>query len=685
MNTSNGINIGRLIIRVIAVFNGTKLRNFIFFSTVITYFCNFALPFLVNRVVVMDDNVSYSILDRIDSPDDVKKLNIDELKTLCEQLRSYIINVLSTNPGHLASSLGTIELIVALHYIFDIPNDTLVFDVGHQAYAHKVLTGRREEFKNIRKLNGLSGFPKRSESIYDSFGTGHASTSVSASLAMALADKINKRDNSFHIAVIGDGSMTGGMAFEALNQAGATNANLLVILNDNGISIDSKVGAMSQYFTQITSSPKYNKVKNQIWNALGGNTSTYNTHRTILRSILLFFKNIFSGKSNFFEALHIRYFGPIDGNDLPTLLSTIEKLKKIPGPKLLHIITTKGKGLPIAEHNPTIYHAPGVFDAKTGIRENNKGSEDEPLKLSEVFGKTVVELATKYDNIVAITPAMLTGSCLNEMQNKFPERTFDVGIAEEHAVTLAAGFATRNIRPFCCIYSSFLQRSFDQIIHDIALQNLAVTLCIDRAGLVGEDGSTHHGVFDLSYLNMIPNLIISAPKDEIELRNLMYTSLSVNQPFAIRYPRGKGFVKDWHQDFQTIEIGKSEEIYKGNNVAVLFIGTIGQECKQAVDELREEGKQVGLYYFRFLKPLDTDMLKHIFSTYNNIITVEDGVKIGGFGWSVENYARENNYKQNISVLGIEDKFIDQGSVSQLKKLCGIDKDSIKQKILNLSL
>ncbi len=633
----------------------------------------------------MDENIRYSILDKINSPDDVKKLNIDELKTLCEQLRSYIIDVLSTNPGHLASSLGAIELIVALHYVFNVPNDTLVFDVGHQAYAHKVLTGRRGQFKDIRKLNGLSGFPKRSESPYDSFGVGHASTSVSASLAMALADKINKRDDSFHIAVIGDGSMTGGMAFEALNQAGATNANLLVILNDNGISIDSKVGAMSQYFTQITSSPKYNKVKNQIWNALGGNTNTYNKHRTILRSMLLSFKNLFSGKSNFFEALHIRYFGPIDGNDLPTLITTIEKLKKISGPKLLHIITTKGKGLPIAEHNPTIYHAPGVFDAKTGIIENNTNSKDEPLKIAEVFGKTIVELASKYDNIVAITPAMLTGSCLNEMRAKFPQRTFDVGIAEEHAVTLSAGFATRNIRPFCCIYSSFLQRSFDQIIHDIALQNLAVTLCIDRAGLVGEDGATHHGVFDLAYLNMIPNMIISAPKDEIELRNLMFTSLSTDKPFAIRYPRGKGFVKNWHQDFQTIEIGKSEQIYKGKRTAVLFIGTIGNECIQAVDELRQEGIDVGLYYFRFLKPLDVNMLKHIFDTYNNIITVEDGVKIGGFGWSIVNYANENNYKQSISILGIEDKFIEQGSVSQLKTLCGIDKESIKQKIRSLNI
>ena len=637
----------------------------------------------------MDDRFKYTILNKINSPKDVKLLKTEELKTLCNELRHYIINVLSENPGHLASSLGTVELIVALHFLFDVPNDTLVFDVGHQAYAHKVLTGRREEFKNIRKLNGLSGFPKRSESIYDNFGTGHASTSVSASLAMSLADKIHGNDKNFHIAVIGDGSMTGGIAFEALNHAGSTSANLLVILNDNGISIDKRVGAMSQYFTDITSSHKYNKVKNQIWNALGGNKNEYNKHRTFFRSILLFFKNLFAGQSNFFEALHIRYFGPIDGHDLPTLISTIEKLKKIPGPKLLHIITTKGKGLSLAENNPTVYHAPGVFDAKTGEREKKATNDNEPLKFSEVFGKSIVELAEKYNNIVAITPAMMSGSCLNEMNERFPDRTFDVGIAEEHAVTLSAGFATRNIRPFCCVYSSFLQRSFDQIIHDVALQNLAVTFCIDRAGLVGDDGATHHGVFDLAYLNMIPNMIVAAPKDEVEMRNMMFTSLQIDKPFAIRYPRGNGFIANWKQDFSLVEIGKAEEIYKGNKVAVLFMGTIGKECKDAIDEIRTErnknGQQpneVGLYNFRFLKPLDNDMLKMIFDTYNYIITVEDGVKTGGFGWSVMNYALQNGYKNDICILGIDDTFVEQGSIKQLKALCSIDKDNIKQKITN---
>ncbi|MBR1773969.1 MAG: 1-deoxy-D-xylulose-5-phosphate synthase [Bacteroidales bacterium] len=628
----------------------------------------------------MEDNFKYTVLDKINSPGDVKNLDIDELKILCGELRQYIINVLSENPGHLASSLGTVELIVALHYLFNVPDDTLVFDVGHQAYAHKVLTERREQFKQIRKLNGLSGFPKRSESKYDNFGTGHASTSVSASLAMALADKIVGNDKNFHIAVIGDGSMTGGMAFEALNHAGSTSANLLVILNDNGISIDKRVGAMSQYFTNITSSAKYNKVKNQIWNALGGNKDEYNKHRTFFRSILLFFKNLFAGKSNFFEALHIRYFGPIDGHDLSTLISTIEKLKKIQGPKLLHIVTTKGKGLSVAENNPTVYHAPGVFDAKTGEREMKLADTNQPLKFSEVFGKSLVELAEKYGNIVAITPAMLSGSCLNEMNERFPQRTFDVGIAEEHAVTLAAGFATRNIRPFCCVYSSFLQRSFDQIIHDVALQNLAVTFCIDRAGLVGDDGATHHGVFDLAYLNMIPNMIVAAPKDEVEMRNMMYASLFVDRPFALRYPRGNGFITDWKQDFTAIEIGKAEEIYKGNRIAVLFIGTIGKECKDAIDEMANVDNEVGLYNFRFLKPLDEDTLKYIFETYKYIITAEDGVKTGGFGWSVRNFASENGYKNDITVLGIDDRFIEQGTIKQLKEICGIDKDSIKKKI-----
>jgi 1-deoxy-D-xylulose-5-phosphate synthase len=621
------------------------------------------------------------ILKNISSPKDLKNLSEQELVELCAEIRKYIIDVLSENPGHLASSLGTVELTVALHYLFDVPNDTLVWDVGHQAYAHKVLTGRKEEFRNIRKLNGLSGFPRRDESKYDSFGTGHASTSISASLAMALADKIKGENSHYHIAVIGDGSMTGGMAFEALNQAGATNANLLIILNDNGISIDKRVGALSQYLTKINTSATYNHIKNQIWNALGGNTDAFTKHKNFIKRILFIIKSLFSGKSNFFEALNIRYFGPINGNDLHTLIKTINSLKTIQGVKILHIITKKGKGLTLAENNPTKYHAPGVFDAQTGEIEKNNTNEKQPLKFNEVFGETIVELAKENKNLVAITPAMLSGSSLNKMMKEFPGRTFDVGIAEEHAVTLSSGFAARGIIPFCCIYSSFLQRGYDQIIHDIALQKLPVVLCLDRAGLVGEDGATHHGVFDLAYLNLIPNIIIAAPMNEWELRNMMFTAIKLNKPIAIRYPRGRGFIVNWQNEMETIEIGKGETIYEGKDIAVLSLGTIGNNAKQAVEEIKKEtGKEIGLYDFRFLKPLDENLLDDVLSKYKTIITIEDGVKRGGFGWTIICYANKKSYQNNIINLGIEDKFIEQGKVSELQQLCNIDKESIKKKI-----
>jgi 1-deoxy-D-xylulose-5-phosphate synthase len=621
------------------------------------------------------------ILKDISSPKDLKSLSEQELVELCAEIRKYIIDVLSENPGHLASSLGTVELTVALHYLFDVPNDTLVWDVGHQAYAHKVLTGRKEEFRNIRKLNGLSGFPRRDESKYDSFGTGHASTSISASLAMALADKIKGENSHYHIAVIGDGSMTGGMAFEALNQAGATNANLLIILNDNGISIDKRVGALSQYLTKINTSATYNHIKNQIWNALGGNTDAFTKHKNFIKRILFIIKSLFSGKSNFFEALNIRYFGPINGHDLHTLIKTINSLKTIQGVKILHIITKKGKGLTLAENNPTKYHAPGVFDAQTGEIEKNNTNEKQPLKFNEVFGETIVELAKENQNLVAITPAMLSGSSLNKMMKEFPERTFDVGIAEEHAVTLSSGFAARGIIPFCCIYSSFLQRGYDQIIHDIALQKLPVVLCLDRAGLVGEDGATHHGVFDLAYLNLIPNIIIAAPMNEWELRNIMFTATKLNKPIAIRYPRGKGFIVNWQNEMETIEIGKGETIYKGKDIAILSLGTIGNNAKQAVEEIKKEtGKEIGLYNFRFLKPLDENLLNNILSKYKTIITIEDGVKRGGFGWTIICYSNKKRYQNNIINLGIDDKFIEQGKVCELQQLCNIDKESIKKKI-----
>lgn len=623
------------------------------------------------------------ILQNISSPKDLKALNEKELVELCSEIRKYIIDVLSVNPGHLASSLGTVELTVALHYLFDVPNDSLVWDVGHQAYTHKVLTERKEKFQDIRKLNGLSGFPRMDESKYDSFGTGHASTSISASLAMAIADKIKGEDNHYHIAVIGDGSMTGGMAFEALNQAGATNANLLIILNDNGISIDKRVGALSQYLTKINTSATYNRIKNKIWNFLGGNTDAFNKHKNFIKRVLFIIKSLFSGKSNFFEALNIRYFGPIDGHDLHTLIKTINDLKKINGPKILHIITKKGKGLTLAENNPTTYHAPGVFNAKTGEIQKKTSEKASPLKFNEVFGETIVELAKENKNIVAITPAMLSGSSLNKMMKTFPQRTFDVGIAEEHAVTLSAGFAARGMKPFCCIYSSFLQRGYDQIIHDIALQKLPVVLCLDRAGIVGEDGATHHGVFDLAYLNLIPNIIIAAPMNEWELRDMMFTSLSLNKPIAIRYPRGKGFIIDWQNKMQTIEIGKAQEINKGEDIAILSLGTIGNNALEAVNEMKEEGKNVGLYNFRFLKPIDEEMLDEVFSSYDKIITIEDGVIRGGFGWSVVAYANKKGYKHRIINMGVEDKFIEQGTVKELQQICHIDKESIKEKVFEI--
>lgn len=621
-----------------------------------------------------------NILQKINYPKDIKSLSKSELKELCNDVRQYIIDVLSENPGHLASSLGTVELAVALHYLFDIPNDTLVWDVGHQAYAHKVLTGRKEDFKNIRKLNGPSGFPRRNESSFDSFGTGHASTSVSASLGMAVADKIKGDSSKYHIAVIGDGSMTGGEAFEALNHAGSTSANLLVILNDNGIAIDEGVGALSQYLTTITTSHTYNRIKNKIWNALGGNKEEYNPHRTFFKRILFSIKSWFSGKSNFFEALNFRYFGPIDGNDLNQLLKTLSGLKRIQGPKLLHIITKKGKGLVAAENNPTTYHAPGLFNSETGALESKSEKEGGVKKFQEIFGETLISLAQKHKNIACITPAMLTGSGLNEMKEKFPDRTFDVGIAEEHAVTFSAGLSTRGIVPYCCIYSSFLQRGIDQIIHDVALQNLHVVFCIDRAGLVGEDGPTHHGAFDLAYLNMIPNMVIAAPKDEYELQDMMYLAYSIDKPFAIRYPRGKCFHRYSQYTVKNLEIGRAEKVFEGEKTAVLTIGSIYNNAKKAIESLKQEGKNVGLYNMRFLKPLDTALLDEVCAKYDNIITIEDGVIRGGFGWSVEDYIKQHKLNNNITCLGLPDKFIEHGSVSELQKLCGIDVENITETI-----
>ncbi len=622
------------------------------------------------------------LLSKINSPQDVKSLSKEQLAQLCKELREYIIGVLSETPGHLASSLGTVELTVALHYIYDVPQDSLVWDVGHQAYSHKVLTGRRQEFEKIRQFDGLSGFPRRDESPYDSFGAGHASTSISAALAMAVGDRLN-RGNNHHIAVIGDGSMTGGLAFEALNHAGSTDADLLIILNDNGISIDKQVGALSQYLTRITTSATYNHLKNKIWNLMGGNAGTYSKPKTLFKRIAFATKSLFSGKSNFFEALNIRYFGPIDGNDVNTLLDTLADLKKIKGPKLLHIITKKGKGLDAAENNPTQYHAPGVFDPQTGALPKKSPQGDEIPKFQDVFGQTLVELAKEYPNVVGITPAMLSGCSMTKLQEVFPERTFDVGIAEEHAVCFAAGLATRNIIPFCNVYSSFMQRAYDQIIHDIALQRLPVVLCLDRSGLVGEDGATHHGVFDLAYLRCVPNLTIAAPSDEHDLRNMMFTALKAQTPFVIRYPRGKGYLVDWHNEWKEIPIGKGTIVQEGKDVAILTLGTTVHLAKKAAESLKERGVEVAIFDFKFLKPLDETLAAKALKEYKNIITVEDGCISGGFGSAICEYASSNGFTNRIERMGIGDQFVEQGTVAQLQVLCRMDAESICEKAIEL--
>ena len=573
-----------------------------------------------------------SILHKIDSPEDLRLLKQEDLTVLAKELREFIINIVATKQGHLGASLGVVELTIALHYVFNTPVDLLLWDVGHQAYGHKILTGRRENFHTNRQLGGLSGFPKRSESEYDTFGVGHSSTSISAALGMAIASKL-KGENKHHIAVIGDASIASGMAFEGLNHAGVTDANLLVILNDNAIGIDPSVGALKQYLTNV--------------------------------------KKGTQKRNNIIEALNFDYSGPIDGHDLNIIISELERLKSVKGPKLLHIITTKGKGLKQAEADQVRYHAPGKFDAKTGDIEA-KSNIKQPPKYQDVFGHTIVELAKKNKNIVGITPAMPTGSSLKFMMNDIPDRAFDVGIAEQHAVTLAAGMATQGLVPFCNIYSTFLQRAYDQIIHDVALQKLPVIFCLDRAGLVGEDGATHHGVFDLSYLRCIPNLIIFAPRNEVELRNIIYTSqLGLDGPIAIRYPRGRGVTIDWKQPFSKIDIGKGEQLKKGKNLAVLSIGTMAKNVTEAIRNLN-----VSHYDMRFVKPLDKHLLHTIFKNYNTLVTVEDHTIKGGFGSSILEFASERGYKNSIKTLGIPDDFIEHGSVDGLQESVGLDVASL---------
>ena len=629
----------------------------------------------------MDIITPGELLQNINSPEDLKKLDKSQLHQVCEELRQYIIDVVSVHGGHFAASLGVVELTVGLHYIYNTPYDQLVWDVGHQAYGHKILTGRRDNFSTNRKYKGISGFPKRTESEYDTFGVGHSSTSISAALGMAIAAKY-KREDRKTVAVIGDGSMTAGMAFEAMNHAGVSDSDMLIILNDNGISIDQNVGALKEYLTDITVSPSYNKFKEDVWNALGklpiGKTLT----RSMVHKFTESMKGIISSNSNFFESLKIRYFGPIDGHNIINLTDTLKELKKIPGPKLLHIITTKGKGYALAEKDQTKWHAPGLFDKISGEIYKKHYDIPQPPKYQDVFGWTIIELAEMNDRIMGVTPAMPSGCSLKYMMDKMPERAFDVGICEQHAATFSAGLATQGMRVFCNIYSSFMQRAFDQVVHDIALQKLPVTLCIDRAGLVGEDGPTHHGAYDIAYFRCIPNMIISAPMNEVELRNLMYTSQleSTQLPFVIRYPRGNGVIPDWRKPFTEIEIGKGRKIKDGKDIAILSFGHPGNFAESAIRNSKQDGLDPAHYDMRFVKPMDEELLHEVFSKYNKIITVEDGTVIGGFGSAVLEFMAQHNYKAEVKILGIPDRIVEHGSLKELHAECRYDADAILQAI-----
>src|SRR5580765_1559976 len=594
------------------------------------------------------------LLRQINSPEDLKKLPREKLHQVCDELRQYIIDVVSVHGGHFGASLGVIELTVALHYIFNTPYDQLVWDVGHQAYGHKILTGRCDNFPTNRKYNGLSGFPKRTESEYDTFGVGHSSTSISAALGMAMASHYKGETDRQHVAIIGDGAMTAGLAFEAMNHAGIEKSNVLIILNDNCMSIDPNVGALKEYLTDITTSQTYNKIRDDFWKALGKLPVGKNFTRQMASKFEASLKGMVSKSSNLFEALKLRYFGPIDGHNITKLVDTLEDLKNISGPKLLHIKTVKGKGYDLAEKDQTKWHAPGLFDKITGEIYKKTFDLPQPPKYHDVFGYTIIELAEKNDKIMGVTPAMPSGSSLKYMMEKMPNRAFDVGICEQHAVTLSAGLATQGMRVFCNIYSSFMQRAYDQVVHDVAIQKLPVIFCLDRAGLVGDDGPTHHGAYDIAYMRCIPNMIISAPMNESELRNLMFTAQldSTTQPFVIRYPRGEGVMPEWRTPFQEIEIGTGRKLKEGRDVAILSIGHPGNFAAAAIRELRTNGVDPAHYDMRFVKPLDEEMLHEVFSKYNKIITVEDGTVLGGFGSAVLEFMAANNYSAQIKILGI---------------------------------
>ncbi len=618
-----------------------------------------------------------ALLKDINSPADLKKLGAEQLHQVCDELRQYIIDVVSVHGGHFAASLGVVELTTALHYVYNTPYDQLVWDVGHQAYGHKILTGRMHNFATNRKYGGLSGFPKRTESEYDTFGVGHSSTSISAALGMALAAKY-KGENRKSVAVIGDGSMTAGMAFEAMNHAGVSDADMLIILNDNCMSIDPNVGALKEYLTDITISPAYNKLKDDVWKALGKLPVGKNFTREMASKLEHSIKGMVSKSSNLFEALNLRYFGPIDGHNITKLVDTLQDLKNIPGPKILHIITVKGKGYELAEKDQTKWHAPGLFDKITGEIYKKKFDTPQPPKYQDVFGHTLLEMAEKDDSIFGITPAMPSGSSLKIMMDKMPDRAIDVGICEQHAVTVSAGLATQGMKVFCNIYSSFMQRAYDQVIHDVAIQKLPVVFCLDRAGLVGEDGPTHHGAYDIPYMRCIPNLIVSAPMNESELRNLMYTSAlpGTKLPFVIRYPRGEGVMPEWRTPLKEIQIGKGRKIREGEDIAVLSFGHPGNFAASAIRDVKQYGINAGHYDMRFVKPLDEELLHEIFSRYSKIITVEDGTVVGGFGSAVVEFMVANNYHAQVKILGIPDRIVEHGTLKELHRECGYDANAI---------
>ena len=620
------------------------------------------------------------LLGVINSPDDLKKIPKEQLHQVCDELRQYIIDVVSVHGGHFAASLGVVELSVALHYTYNTPYDQLVWDVGHQAYGHKILTGRRDSFPSNRKYKGLSGFPNRAESEYDTFGVGHSSTSISAALGMAMASYSKGEKDRQHIAVIGDGAMTAGLAFEAMNHAGSTKSNILIILNDNCMSIDPNVGALKEYLTDITTSHTYNKVKDDVWKLLGKLPVGKHFSRSMAQKLTDGLKGMLSSSANLFEALNLRYFGPIDGHNISKLVDTLHDLKNIPGPKILHIKTVKGKGYELAEKDQTKWHAPGLFDKITGEIVKKKFDIPQPPKYQDVFGYTIIELAEKNELIMGVTPAMPSGSSLKYMMEKMPERAFDVGICEQHAVTLSAGLATQGMRVYCNVYSTFMQRAYDMVIHDVAIQNLPVVFCLDRAGLVGEDGATHHGCYDIAYMRCIPNMIISAPMNERELRNLMYTAqlATTVSPFVIRYPRGEGVMPEWKTPFEPLEIGKGRKLKDGQHIAILSFGHPGNFAAAAIRDVKAEGINPAHYDMRFVKPIDEELLHEVFAKFSKIITIEDGTVVGGFGTAVLEFMNQNGYTAEVKIMGIPDRLVDHGSPKELYNEIGLNAQAVAE-------